>query len=81
MNIYQLFYKVFCIFITAGISLISSGQISVANSSAGNKGSVLISGLQFTDIGKVLKPGNDTINENEIKIVAAGADIWGKHQD
>jgi regulation of enolase protein 1 (concanavalin A-like superfamily) len=41
----------------------------------------VFSGLTFTDIGAKTKAGTATVDENEIKIVAGGADIWGKHDE
>jgi hypothetical protein len=35
----------------------------------------------YTDIGVATKPGTAAINSNEIKIMAAGADIWGTHDE
>jgi hypothetical protein len=81
MGIKKLFIKVFLIFTATAINLISSGQISDANSSFKDRGKVIITGLKYADIGKVVKSGNVTINKNEIKIEAAGSDIWGKHDE
>jgi regulation of enolase protein 1 (concanavalin A-like superfamily) len=77
----QLFCKVFLIFAATVMSLTGSGQISDANSSVAGKGMVLITGLKYSDIGRVIKSGSVTINKNEIKIEAAGSDIWGKHDE
>jgi hypothetical protein len=46
------------------------------------KNSVIpFSELKFTDIGAVTKPGKATVKNNELEIVAGGADIWGKNDE
>jgi hypothetical protein len=37
--------------------------------------------LTFSDIGNVARRGIATVNTTEIKAKAAGADIWGKHDE
>lgn len=42
---------------------------------------VVLSGLTFTDIGIRTMKGTAIANEDEIKIVAGGNDIWGRHDE
>lgn len=67
------------LFFLAGVSTISYAQTANAN----NVGKTIISfsGLKYTDIGAATKAGTATINKDEIKIVAGGTDIWGKHDE
>lgn len=53
------------------------------NNSAKTNESNLIpfSELEFTDIGAATKKGNVTIKNNEIEIIAGGADIWGTNDE
>jgi hypothetical protein len=81
MDINQQFYKVIFVFMAVAISLRGSGQISDVNSSSGDKEIVLITGLKYSDIGRLSKSGSVTFEKNEIKIKAAGSDIWGKHDE
>jgi regulation of enolase protein 1 (concanavalin A-like superfamily) len=37
--------------------------------------------LIYSDIGKVTKPGSETVTNDELTIVAAGRDIWEKHDE
>ncbi|HSO88905.1 MAG TPA: hypothetical protein VLQ91_20295 [Draconibacterium sp.] len=37
--------------------------------------------LKFTDVGAATKPGKITIKKDEVKVVAGGADIWGKNDE
>ncbi|MBT3383612.1 MAG: PQQ-binding-like beta-propeller repeat protein [Prolixibacteraceae bacterium] len=37
--------------------------------------------LKFTDVGTATKTGKTTIDNNEIEIVAGGADIWGTNDE
>jgi regulation of enolase protein 1 (concanavalin A-like superfamily) len=39
------------------------------------------SDFNYTDIGMATKPGSVTINNDEIKIIGGGADIWGTHDE
>src|SRR5659263_166710 len=67
------------LFFLAGVSTISYAQTANAN----NVGKTIISfsGLKYADIGAATKAGNATNNKDEIRIVAGGTDIWGKHDE
>jgi hypothetical protein len=57
-------------FIFLGLPVLTFGQKPVA-----------LTGLTFTDIGARTMKGTATVNEDEIKIVAGGNDIWGRHDE
>ncbi len=42
---------------------------------------VVFSGLTFTDIGAKTIKGTATTDNDEIKIIAGGKDIWGRHDE
>jgi len=67
------------LFFLAGISTLSFAQTPNSN----NQGKTIISfsGLKYNDIGAATKAGTATINKDEIKILAGGNDIWGKHDE
>jgi regulation of enolase protein 1 (concanavalin A-like superfamily) len=69
----------FIIFVSFSAALISFGQTSKMENTG--KNIISFSDLKFKDIGKTTKPGSETINNKEIKIIAGGADIWGKHDE
>jgi hypothetical protein len=67
-------------FVMVSLMLSSYAQKPTVNDD--NKGkSVPFSDLVFTDIGASTKTGNATFNKDEIKIIAGGNDIWGKHDE
>jgi hypothetical protein len=72
---------VFFLFALAGVCLVSFGQKPAMNNF--NEGKIVISytDLKYTDIGAAIKAGTVSVNKNEINIVAAGSDIWGKHDE
>lgn len=43
--------------------------------------SVSLKNLKQADIGKLTKAGSTEITGTELKVVAGGADIWGKHDE
>lgn len=47
----------------------------------GNGKIIPFSSLSFLDIGSATKTGSTTIKEDELTIVAGGADIWGTHDE
>ena len=66
------------LFVMVCFSMISFAQKTTANYD--NAGKVIpFSGFKNTDIGAATKTGTATINTDELKIVAGGSDIWGKH--
>jgi hypothetical protein len=73
------FRIVFLLIIIAWTSVTSLGQIPISDRAG--KSVYSFSDLKYTDIGKLTKPGSETINKDEITIVAAGNDIWGKHDE
>jgi hypothetical protein len=63
-----------------GICSISFAQKPTTNNA--NKDKVVsFSDFKYTDIGGATKPGNATVNDDELKIVAGGSDIWGTHDE
>jgi hypothetical protein len=64
-----------------GNCLISFSQKPVANTVNESKMAIPFYDLKFIDIGSATKTGTAIINKDEIKIEAAGADIWGKHDE
>ena len=63
-----------------GVCSISFAQKPAVNNSKEGK-IVSFSNFIYTDIGAATKPGNGTINKDELKIVAGGSDIWGFHDE
>jgi regulation of enolase protein 1 (concanavalin A-like superfamily) len=64
-----------------GASLISFSQVPLGKNFNENKRSESFTDLKYIDIGSKTQPGSESINKSEIKIVAGGADIWGKHDE
>lgn len=63
-----------------GNCFISNGQNNTKKQD--NKtGIVSFSSFNYADIGAATKTGTATIEDNELKIVAGGADIWGTHDE
>ena len=61
-------------------SFISKGQDTTKKPD--NKTGILsFSSFNYTDIGEATKPGTATIENNELRIVAGGTDIWGTHDE
>ncbi len=58
----------------------ASAQKPTSKKNAGVKISQLFR-LTFTDIGGATKPGSEKISDDELKMVAGGADIWGTHDE
>jgi hypothetical protein len=80
MRLNNTFSRILFFVIAAGTaSVISFGQKSTSVNT--DRNTISFSELKFIDIGMKTKPGSQTINKNEIKIEAGGADIWGKHDE
>jgi len=72
------------IFIMSSVFFHAANASDFKNSkSAYNDKSKIIpfSELKFTDIGGATKPGKVTIKNDEVEVVAGGADIWGKNDE
>lgn len=75
----------FLLYFIMSFTLILSGNAGGAknsNSSGNDKSKIIsFSELKFTDIGAATKPGKATIKNEEVEVVAGGADIWGKNDE
>jgi len=72
---------VFLMFAMAGVCLNSSAQMPPADNDTEGRIVAPFSDLKYIDIGTATKAGTETINKDEIKIVAGGSDIWEKHDE
>ncbi len=76
---------VFLIFLTMLMLVPGTVQFASAqkndNSLAAKGKSISLKSLKQADIGKTTKTGSAEITGNELKIIAGGADVWGKHDE
>jgi hypothetical protein len=75
----QIIRILYILFFFMGACLVVIGQKPVTNNNG--KKIISFSDLKYIDIGAYTKPGSETIYKGEIKILAGGADIWGKHDE
>ena len=77
--------RVFLVIATVFTLVLGTGQFSLAQknelSSSLKSKSVSLKSLKQADIGKSTKTGSSEITGGELKVVAGGADVWGKHDE
>ena len=78
----NLFFLLIFIMSSVFIQAANAGCVKNNNSSGNDKSKIIpFSELKFTDIGIATKPGKVTIKNDEVEVVAGGADIWGKNDE
>ena len=77
--------RVFLVIATVFVFVLGTIQFSSAQKneqSLSTKSKILsLKTLKQADIGKLTKTGSTEITGNELKVVAGGADVWGKHDE
>lgn len=71
-------------FLVSSVIILSGNVFGAKNDGSSNKDkskTLSFSELKFTDVGAATKPGKATIKEDEVEVVAGGADIWGKNDE